>query len=109
MHSSDRRHLWDRDEVLARCLAEEVPVGQVNSIADVFADEHFRARGNLARVDDPEHGPVVVPGVVPTLSATPGRIGHLGPRLGASTDAVLGELLGIAAGEIARLREQHIV
>ena len=37
----------DRSEVLARCLAEEVPAGKVNSIADIFEDEHFAARGNL--------------------------------------------------------------
>jgi crotonobetainyl-CoA:carnitine CoA-transferase CaiB-like acyl-CoA transferase len=36
--------------VLEKCLAEEVPVGKVNSIADIFADEHFEARGNLARI-----------------------------------------------------------
>lgn len=98
-----------RDEVLALCLAEEVPVGKVNSIADIFADEHFRARGNLACVDDPAHGAVVVPGVVPTLSATPGRIDHLGPPLGAHTDAVLQDLLGLAADEIARLRGARVI
>jgi hypothetical protein len=38
----------DRDEVLQRCLDEEVPIGKVNSIADIFEDEHFQARGNLA-------------------------------------------------------------
>jgi succinyl-CoA:(S)-malate CoA-transferase subunit A len=32
----------DRDEVLQRCLDEEVPVGKVNSIADIFEDEHFQ-------------------------------------------------------------------
>ena len=36
-----------RDEVMARCLDKEVPVGKLNSIADIFADEHFQARGNL--------------------------------------------------------------
>jgi succinyl-CoA:(S)-malate CoA-transferase subunit A len=39
-----------RDEVLERCLAEEVPVGKVNSIADIFEDEQFQARENLAHV-----------------------------------------------------------
>jgi succinyl-CoA:(S)-malate CoA-transferase subunit A len=42
-----------RDEVLSRCLDSEVPVGKVNSIADIFEDGHFQARGNLARVDGP--------------------------------------------------------
>jgi succinyl-CoA:(S)-malate CoA-transferase subunit A len=98
-----------RSEVLARCLAEEVPVGEVNSIADIFNDPHFQARGNLVRWPEGELGEVVVPGVVPTLSATPGRITNLGPTLGNANDEVLGTLLGLAAEEIARLRAQHVV
>jgi crotonobetainyl-CoA:carnitine CoA-transferase CaiB-like acyl-CoA transferase len=99
----------DRDAVLQLCLDEEVPVGKVNSIADIFDDEHFQARGNLAHILDDELGDVVVPGVVPTLSATPGRITNLGPTLGNATDDVLRELLGIAAHEIQRLRQQKII
>ncbi len=99
----------DRDEVLRRCLEEEVPVGKVNSIADIFEDEHFLARGNLAHIVDDELGDVVVPGVVPTLSATPGRIDNLGPALGNATDAVMRELLGLTAAELQRLRQQKII
>ena len=98
-----------RNEVLAICLREEVPVGKVNSIADIFADEHFQARGNLASVPVEGLGEVVVPGVIPRLSATPGRINHLGPSLGNATEAVLGSLLGIEAAEIQRLRQQRVI
>ncbi|MES3032439.1 MAG: CoA transferase [Gemmatimonadota bacterium] len=99
----------DRDEVLRLCLDEEVPVGKVNSIADIFEDEHFIARGNLAHIVDDELGDVVVPGVVPTLSATPGRIDNLGPTLGNATDQVMRELLGMTATELQRLRQQKII
>ena len=99
----------DRPEVLEKCLAEEVPAGKVNSIADIFVDEHFLARGNLATVPAGNLGDVVVPGVVPRLSATPGRIEHLGPALGNSNIDVLSGLLGLQAEEIRRLREQHVV
>ena len=99
----------DRTEVLERCLAEEVPAGKVNSIADIFADEHFQARGNLASVPAGDLGEVVVPGVVPRLSATPGRIDHLGPALGDANADVLGGLLGLHAEEIGRLRRQRVV
>ncbi len=98
-----------RDDVLQKCLDEEVPVGKVNSIADIFEDEHFIARGNLAHFDEPGLGDVVVPGVVPTLSATPGRITNLGPTLGNATADVLRDLLGISASEIQRLRQHKII
>ena len=99
----------DRDDVMRRCLDEEVPVGKVNSIADIFEDEHYAARGNLVHIIDEELGDVVVPGVVPTLSATPGRIDNLGPALGNATDAVMRELLGLTAAELQRLHQHKII
>jgi succinyl-CoA:(S)-malate CoA-transferase subunit A len=98
-----------RSEVMQRCLDEQVPIGKVNSIADIFEDEHFRARGNLARVEANGLGEMVVPGVLPTLSETPGHITNLGPPLGNATYEVMRDLLGISAEEIERLRKQKIV
>ncbi len=71
-----------RDEVLERCLAEEVPAGKVNSIADIFEDEQFAARGNLVRMH---------------------------AALGDATESVLRDLLGKTAHEIAQLRRRRIV
>ena len=98
-----------RDEVMKRCLDCEVPVGKVNSIADIFADEHFQARGNLVKISEEGLGEVVVPGVVPTLSETPGRITNLGPAMGDATYEVMRELLGISADEIKQLRQRRII
>lgn len=98
-----------RDEVLQRCLVEEVPAGKVNSIADIFEDEQFAARENLVRMTAPGVGEVVVPGVVPRLSATPGRITSLGPELGDHTERVLRDLLGKTAADVAALRHRRIV
>lgn len=98
-----------RDEVLEKCLAEEVPVGKVNSIADIFEDEQFIARENLARVSDHGVDDIVIPGVIPRLSKSPGRITNLGPTLGNATEEVMRDLLGLAASEIARLRQQRII
>lgn len=98
-----------RDEVLERCLSKNVPVGKVNSIADIFEDEHFLARGNLAHIPEDGLGNVVIPGVVPTLSETPGRITNLGPTLGNATYEVMRELLEISADEIQRLRQHKII
>lgn len=98
-----------REEVMERCLAAQVPCGKVNSIADIFEDEHFKERGTLAAVDVPGVGEVVVPGVLPHLSATPGRIKNLGPSLGDATVEVLRDLLGLSADDIEELRNKKII
>jgi succinyl-CoA:(S)-malate CoA-transferase subunit A len=98
-----------RDEVLRRCIEKEVPVGKLNSIADIFQDEHFQARNNLAMVETEGLGKVAVPGVVPRLSATPGRITSLGPPLGNATYEVMRELLELSADDIAHLRKHKVI
>ncbi len=62
------------EELLERCIAKQVPVGKLNSIADIFADPHFQARGDLLEMEEEGLGKVVIPGVIPTLSETPGRV-----------------------------------
>ena len=98
-----------RGEVMARCLAEEVPAGPLNGIDDIFADPQFRARDDLVAVQDPELGAVVVPGVIPKLSATPGRITSLGPPLGAGNEAVYRGLLGLDEAELRRLEARGVI
>ena len=91
-------------EVLARA---EVPSGKIYSIADIVADPHFAARGMFEkhRVGDRE---VLLPGIVPRLSETPGRTRWIGPRLGEHTDEVLAGL-GLAASEISALRARNVI
>jgi crotonobetainyl-CoA:carnitine CoA-transferase CaiB-like acyl-CoA transferase len=77
------------------------------AIDDIFADPQYAARGNLQRVQDPRVGELVVPAAVPRLSKTPPLLRHLGGALGAHTQEVLGELLGLDAEALARLRAAH--
>lgn len=99
----------NRDEVVAACVAAEVPIGAVNAIDEIFEDPHFKARGNLVTVDDPETGPVTVPGVAPRLSRTPGRIDALGPALAGANQAVFGDMLGLSAADQAALKAKGII
>ncbi len=98
-----------RDEVMERCVDGQVPVGKLNSIADIFTDEQFAARANLTEVVADGIGPVTVPGVIPRLSATPGRVTNLGPPLGEATDEVMQRLLGLSETELADLRRHRII
>ncbi len=99
-----------RSAILARCREHRAPAGPLNDIADIFANRQFHARRNLVAVDDADTGEViVVPNTTPRLSRTPGGVRTLGPRLGAHTDAVLRDLLGMSEQEIARLRESRVI
>ena len=84
------------DEVLVALQAAQVPVGRVYTAKDIAEDPHYRARGMIERITTADGLSLDVPGVVPKLSLTPGRIGRLAPALGQDTDAVL-QGLGITA------------
>jgi crotonobetainyl-CoA:carnitine CoA-transferase CaiB-like acyl-CoA transferase len=96
-------------EVIARCEAGEVPCGHLYSVADIFEDPQYKARGNLQTVSDPRVGELVIPAAIPRLSETPPRFAHLGAALGAHNDDVYGTLLGLAAGELDRLRAEKVI
>lgn len=98
-------------QVMELCVTHEVPCGPLNTIADIFEDPHIQARENLATISDEDFpsADIIVPGVMPRLSDTPGRINTLGPKLGDSTDQVLQELLGLTDAEIAALKDKGAV
>ena len=98
-----------RTRVMEICVAHEVPAGPVNTIADIFEDPHFQARGNLLGIDVPGIGNVTVPAPVPKLSETPGEIRNLGPALGNANDEIYGQLLGLTVSERATLTEKGII
>ncbi len=99
----------DRDDLLRLCEQGQVPCGPVYAIDEIFADPHYAARGNIATVEHAAAGTLRIPAVVPRLSATPGRIGSLGPALGEHTDVILRDILGRTADEIAALRAAKAV
>ncbi len=99
----------DRERVMEICLEHQVPAGPVNSIADIFSDPHFRARGNLLVVDEPDIGEVVIPAPVPRLSETPGKVLSLGPGLGQDNEGIYGGLLGLSADKLAQLKREDVI
>lgn len=95
-------------EIQRLCDENGVPVSPVNSIADIFEDEHFAAREMLVEVEHTTLGKVAVPGIVPKFSKTPGEIRHAGPELGEHNEEVYKEL-GLDEKELSRLREEGVI
>ncbi len=106
---TDWTRVRPRHEVIRLCDEAQVPAGPLNSISEIFEDPQFQARENIAFVKDARVGELAVPNVVPRLTATPGRIDHLGPALGADNDDVLGGLLGLSKERMSELTAAGVI
>ena len=88
--------------------AAHVPAGKVYTAQDISEDPHYRARDMLLKQTTRDGYEVEVPGIVPKLSATPGRVRSSAPHLGDDTDAVLAEA-GLTPEQIALLRSKGVI
>ena len=70
------------EEITARCVEHDVPVGTAYSAADIFADPHMAARGDLVSIDDPVIGPVRQQAPFPRLAKHPAPVPRGAPRAG---------------------------
>jgi formyl-CoA transferase/CoA:oxalate CoA-transferase len=81
-----------------------VPVGAINTVADVVSHPQVTARHALAEVDHPTAGRMKVVAPPVRMSGTAPVVRTPAPLLGQHTDEVLIERLGLDANELARLR-----
>lgn len=95
--------------LMAECDRYGVPCGPIMSIADIFQDPQYQARGNMQTVQDPRIGEMVLAAGVPSLSETPPVLRHTGRAMGADTDEVLHRLLGVSAADLDRLHATGVV
>ena len=77
------------DEVIAALDAVGVPVGRSYTVADIAADPQYLAREMVLQSADADGRQLKVPGIVPKLTSTPGRLRTPAPRLGQHNDDVL--------------------
>jgi crotonobetainyl-CoA:carnitine CoA-transferase CaiB-like acyl-CoA transferase len=98
---------WTRtltaEEITARCVEHDVPVGTAYSAADIFTDPHMAARGDLVSVEDPVIGPVRQQAPFPRLARHPAPVPSGAPRLGEHNEAVWCDLVGLSQAELADL------
>ncbi len=93
-------------------LLEEkgVPSGLIFSAKEIMEDHHYREREMIVSVEHPELGDFPMPGIVPKLSRTPGRIKHPGSEvMGKDNEEVYGGLLGLSSEKLSTLRKTGII
>ena len=96
------------EQVLAVLDGAGVPAGRIYTVADIAADPHYQARGMLDHVQMDDGSQLMVPGIVPKLSLTPGQHRRNAPRLGQDTHKIL-RGLGLTAEQIQGLQDSGIV
>lgn len=98
-----------RDEALAHLIAAEVPVAPVADMAELATDPHLLDRKAIVTVDDPDLGPLRMPGVLPRLSETPGTIRTAAPPQASSNDEIYFQALGLSEAEVRELRDAGVI
>jgi formyl-CoA transferase len=84
--------------------------GPIYTIADIFEDEQFKARGMLVEHNDPEFGSYIGPGIVPKFSETPAEVRWSATwDEGSHNEDVYGGLLGLSGDELAQLKEGGVL
>ena len=79
----------EASELLAKY---ELPVGPINTVAEVLEDPHVHAREMVKELTHPEYGPLRYLGIPVKLSGTPGELQGPPPRFGEHNRNVLTEL-----------------
>ncbi len=86
--------------------AAEAAVAPIYDIRDILEDPQYKALDSITSVPDDELGPIRMQNVMFRLSSTPGRIRFAGRKVGADTEAVLGEWLNLDPARVKELREK---
>ncbi|MGE5616122.1 MAG: CaiB/BaiF CoA transferase family protein [Bacillota bacterium] len=99
----------DLAELEAMLHKAGVPATRIFTMADIFRDPHYAARGAIVQAPDEELGSVAMAAPVPRLSETPGRLRHAGHRIGQDTRRILGDVAGYSAADIEKLERAGVV
>ncbi len=95
------------DQALHLLDSVAVPAGKIYTVADIASDPHYKARGNIQKIQMQDGSELDVPGVIPKLSRTPGSIKTLAPNIGENTDEIL-RSIGLTDAQLASLKERGV-
>ncbi|MFB3167656.1 CaiB/BaiF CoA-transferase family protein [Neobacillus sp. 179-C4.2 HS] len=97
-------------EALAILEEKGVPSGLIYTAKDIIEDPQYQEREMIIKVEHPQLGEFPMPGVVPKLSRTPGKVKHVGPDvMGKHNVEVYQELLGFDDEKLKELQEKRII
>ena len=121
-HAERGKHQADIDALISAWTATQetgallklmdergVAAGLIYKAADMLEDPQYQARQSIVEVPHPAFGSVKMQNTFPLLSRTPGEVRWPGPLLGAHTEEVLRDALGLDAAAVAGLRSRGVI
>lgn len=90
-------------------LANGVPVGAINNIAQVVEHPQVKARGAIVEMQHPRAGKVKLVGPPMRLSRTPGAVRTPAPKLGEHTVEVMRDFMKMSDERIEELRKKKVL
>jgi CoA:oxalate CoA-transferase len=98
-----------KDEIARLMLEAAVPCAPVRDLNEVMHDENMHARGSLQWIDHPTLGRVVLPHSPLVFEGTDRMPIKPSVALGASNDAVFGDMLGHSQQELSSFRNEGAI
>ena len=101
---------YTAEEVVEKLLANGIPAAPILSVAQISEDPHFAgARSMFPTMEQPGIGDFRVTAVPIKFSETETAVQRPAPALGEHNKEIYGQMLGISAEEIDRLKERGII
>lgn len=99
-----------KDALFERLIRHRVPCAPVRTLLEVVNDPHLHERGSLRWIDHPEYGRIVVPISPLRFEGEDGTVPYRSSAaLGADTEAILAERLGLSPAQVEQLRAQQVL
>jgi crotonobetainyl-CoA:carnitine CoA-transferase CaiB-like acyl-CoA transferase len=104
---------WSKTKTSAEIMAifkeEGLACGTVFNVAEVSGSEHVKARDMLVELEQPQMGPVKIPGCPIKFSKTPVELSKPAPLVGEHTKEILCDFLGYSEDEYKRFKDDGII
>lgn len=101
---------FDSAEITAMLEPAGVPSAPIYSAAEIYNDQYFWERESIIKVNDEELGEIPMPGVLPHLHGTPGRVKWTGPaKIGQHNEEVFKNVAGLTDEQIADYQQRGVI
>ncbi|MBI3126967.1 MAG: CoA transferase [Candidatus Tectomicrobia bacterium] len=97
------------DQTVGLLRKSEIPVAPIYDIRDIIKDPHAKAREMVIHVPDEDKESLMMEGVFPKMTLTPGSVSHAGKRMGADNDEIFKKHLGLSELDMTDLAAEGII